>query len=382
MEMKSVGLQQRLARSVDYEDYAATSAKYDDTRVTIGLEIIVGCLAIGRRLDQQVVLDAGCGTGNYLEALGDFIGFGYGIDINGGMVEEAKKKLRHRPNISVDHGDLSRLPYDANFFDGIICTQVLHHLDYENKAGMFPNVRNMLAESCRVLHPRGVIILNTCAREQLFEAFWWADLIPEAVGRMAAAHARHRSDDRDAGGGRLRLSAVWSRPCTTFFRDLPISIRKARSRRPSAPAIRLGRWSRTGSLARATDRSPRYEPGREHPRLPRGTRRTAPSGRPDYVHFRAKGRLVNQGEEEVKDFQHRPQSMTPTQPEDEANRYSRCSILRSKKMYGEGFQSPGVNGGAKLVHPGGAKLVHLMLCGTRCWGVVPVVHRRDPRCFV
>ena len=41
-----------------------------------------------------------------------------------------------------------------------------------------------------------------------------------------------------------------------------------------------------------------------------------------------------------------------------------------------------VNGGAKLVHPGGAKPVHLTLCGTRCWGVVPVVHRRDPRCFV
>ena len=41
-----------------------------------------------------------------------------------------------------------------------------------------------------------------------------------------------------------------------------------------------------------------------------------------------------------------------------------------------------VNGGAKLVHPGGAKLVHLTLFGTRCWGVVPVVHRRDPRCFV
>ena len=39
----------------------------------------------------------------------------------------------------------------------------------------------------------------------------------------------------------------------------------------------------------------------------------------------------------------------------------------------------GVNGGAKLVHPGGAKLDHLTLCGARCWGVVPVVHRRDPR---
>ena len=46
-----------------------------------------------------------------------------------------------------------------------------------------------------------------------------------------------------------------------------------------------------------------------------------------------------------------------------------------------GHYTPAVNGGAKLVHPGGAKLVHLTLCGTRCWGVVPVVHRRDPRCF-
>ena len=46
------------------------------------------------------------------------------------------------------------------------------------------------------------------------------------------------------------------------------------------------------------------------------------------------------------------------------------------------FDQAIVNGGAKLVHPGGAKLVHLTLCGTRCWGVVPVVHRRDPRCFV
>ena len=47
------------------------------------------------------------------------------------------------------------------------------------------------------------------------------------------------------------------------------------------------------------------------------------------------------------------------------------------------MQMGAVNGGAKLVHPGGAKLVHLTLCGPRCWGGgVPVVHRRDPRCFV
>ena len=56
--------------------------------------------------------------------------------------------------------------------------------------------------------------------------------------------------------------------------------------------------------------------------------------------------------------------------------------LRHRDHHGpRELRARSVNGGAKLVHPGGAKLVHLTLCGTRCWGVVPVVHRRDPRCF-
>ena len=57
-------------------------------------------------------------------------------------------------------------------------------------------------------------------------------------------------------------------------------------------------------------------------------------------------------------------------------------IDRERRMVERRIRQASVNGGAKLVHPGGAKLVHLTLCGTRCWGVVPVVHRRDPRCFV
>ena len=56
-------------------------------------------------------------------------------------------------------------------------------------------------------------------------------------------------------------------------------------------------------------------------------------------------------------------------------------IEAKRSTLGDFLLAQGVNGGAKLVHPGGAKLVHLTLCGTRCWGVVPVVHRRDPRCF-
>ena len=52
----------------------------------------------------------------------------------------------------------------------------------------------------------------------------------------------------------------------------------------------------------------------------------------------------------------------------------RCELYNPSRR----SRRPTVNGGAKLVHPGGAKLVHLTLCGTRCWGVVPVVHRKGP----
>jgi phosphoethanolamine N-methyltransferase len=43
----------------------------------------------------------------------------------------------------------------------------------------------------------------------------------------------------------------------------------------------------------------------------------------------------------VMDLQQGQQSKTPAQPQAEPNRYNRRSILRSERMYGEGFQSPG-----------------------------------------
>ena len=51
------------------------------------------------------------------------------------------------------------------------------------------------------------------------------------------------------------------------------------------------------------------------------------------------------------------------------DRIDALGMLRALMAFQRGED---VNGGAKLVHPGGAKLVHLTLCGTRCWGVVPV----------
>jgi len=48
-----------------YANYAVASECYDTTRVTVGLEIILGCLVrTGVPLEKQDVLEAGYGTGN------------------------------------------------------------------------------------------------------------------------------------------------------------------------------------------------------------------------------------------------------------------------------------------------------------------------------
>ena len=49
-----------------FEDYTSTSENYDSTRRPAGIEIILEALSRGPTpLAEQVVLDAGCGTGNY-----------------------------------------------------------------------------------------------------------------------------------------------------------------------------------------------------------------------------------------------------------------------------------------------------------------------------
>jgi len=170
-----------------YENYSVTSQSYDTTRRPIGVEIILGCFAASntRPLHEQVILDAGCGTGNYLQAIQDKVGVCHGIDINEGMLAKAQSKFGNESSIHFDHGSLLDLPYTDNFFDGIMCNQVIHHLDDPMSAEVFPNMKIMLSQFYRVLRPNGVLILNMCSRRQLFEGFWWADLILQVVDKMA-----------------------------------------------------------------------------------------------------------------------------------------------------------------------------------------------------
>lgn len=182
-------LQAETSDTVEYEDYDDTSGSYDNTRVPIGVPIILDFLASApTALSEQTILDAGCGTGTCLAELRGRIGKLHGRELNAGMQQVAKKRFADDPNVQIEQGSITELPFADETFDGIICNQVLHHLDPgasddADSAG-FPNVSSFFREAFRVLRPHGVLVINTSSHEQHRDGFWWAALIPAAINRM------------------------------------------------------------------------------------------------------------------------------------------------------------------------------------------------------
>ena len=113
-----------------YEDYTRKSANYDKTREPVGTEILVGCFAHAPvPLDRTVVLDAGCGTGSYSDALLGYVGPIEAVDLNPGMLEVAARKLAWAGDrISFHSTRIDELPFEDASLDGVMINQVLHHL--------------------------------------------------------------------------------------------------------------------------------------------------------------------------------------------------------------------------------------------------------------
>mgnify|MGYP006141328339 CR=1 FL=1 len=177
------------SHTVEYEDYDSTSGNYDNTRVPIGVPIILDYLAsTPTALSEQTVLDAGCGTGSCLSELRGQVGKLHGRELNTGMQQVAKERFADYPDVQIEQGSITELPFADETFDGIVCNQVLHHLDPgesdDADSEGFPNVRSFFREAFRVLRPHGCLVINTSSHQQHRDGFWWAALIPAAIDRM------------------------------------------------------------------------------------------------------------------------------------------------------------------------------------------------------
>jgi len=95
------------------------------------------------------LLDIGCGDGSFSLLLQKFSDEVYGVD----LVEEAVQRARSQGvqtfKIDIDEKDL---PFENNFFDAVLCGEVIEHL-YD------PD--HLLDEIYRVLKPNGICIITT-----------------------------------------------------------------------------------------------------------------------------------------------------------------------------------------------------------------------------
>lgn len=91
------------------------------------------------------VLDIACGIGDFCTNGSNIIG----IDHNRKSLEKAKKR-----GCKVIFGDVLKLPFKANNFDGIFCAHLIEHFD---PAG----ARKLLIEMNRVLKKGGILLLQT-----------------------------------------------------------------------------------------------------------------------------------------------------------------------------------------------------------------------------
>ncbi|MEO5378155.1 MAG: aminotransferase class I/II-fold pyridoxal phosphate-dependent enzyme [Magnetococcus sp. DMHC-6] len=103
---------------MEFENYSLTSSDYDSTRIPIGLELILGQMAMNAKpISQQSLLDAGCGTGNYLASLAPKVGSLVGMEKNPAMLERARHKLTNFTNVSVQEGDITAMNFAPELFD-------------------------------------------------------------------------------------------------------------------------------------------------------------------------------------------------------------------------------------------------------------------------
>ena len=125
-----------------------------------------------QRIKPKIMLDAGCGSGNYLSHFTQFTKTIYGIDFSEVGCRIAKESTKQFKNITIKRMDLTKkLDFQDSFFDFILCSEVLEHIK---------NNEFTLSELKRILKPNGLILItgpnfNFLSVEYLRYIFFYKD---------------------------------------------------------------------------------------------------------------------------------------------------------------------------------------------------------------
>ncbi|MDB5971981.1 MAG: biotin synthase [Hydrocarboniphaga sp.] len=150
-------------------------------------------------LSRQRVLDAGCGSGRYvLQALRRGAGRVIGVDLSTEMLQRAGAELQREVTRPTDYqliqGSLDALPVHDAWADLTICGLTIGHLQ---------NLREPLAELCRVTRPGGTILCSDV--HPIGHALGWLRDFTCEGQRYAVRHTPYLYSDWHTACGELGL---------------------------------------------------------------------------------------------------------------------------------------------------------------------------------
>ncbi len=164
------------------DDNSDQAAQYNQARSPFGVQEILGFVRPG-----DVVLDAGCGTGQHARYLAEVASNVVGIDIDSARIAIAQEYCQDLDNASFEVGSVTKLPFEDASFDLVLLAQVLHHLggedvhSAETSTSLREQCERAIREAKRVLKPGGRLVLVTTSREQRRQAYWHFNLFPESA---------------------------------------------------------------------------------------------------------------------------------------------------------------------------------------------------------
>jgi SAM-dependent methyltransferase len=133
----------------------------------------------------KLVLDAGCGSGRYMDVVARSGAEVVGVDLSL-AVEVAQENLGHLPNCHFIQADLFHLPFLPDSFDFFYSIGVLHHT---------PSTRQAFEHLVRTLKPSGEAAIWVYPRKRLTETLQY---FPDRVNEVLALDVNFRIPTKQA----------------------------------------------------------------------------------------------------------------------------------------------------------------------------------------
>ena len=153
--------------------------------------LVRSCLGEQRYAEETLrVADIGCGTGVQSLLWAEDGHEVFGLDINKGLIDEAKKRTQERgAEIQFCIGSAEQLPWASESFDVCLVPELLEHVQQWQRC---------LDEFGRILRPGGVLFLSTtnrlCPKQQEFDLplySWYPGPLKRHCERLAVTTKPH-----------------------------------------------------------------------------------------------------------------------------------------------------------------------------------------------